>query len=154
VVIPALIGFVLLLTPTGKLPAPRWRWWARVAAAAPVVGLVSLALGPFREPDQAVANPLAVPALAGPLLLVRGVAFVVAGLSIPVGAWSLVVRFRHAVGWSASSCGGCWWRRRQWEWRWRPWRRRRWRAARSRSTGSPPSVSTSGEADRAAESLS
>jgi hypothetical protein len=98
VVIPALIGFVLLLTPTGKLPAPRWRWWARVAAAAPVVGLVSLALGPFREPDQAVANPLAVPALAGPLLLVRGVAFVVAGLSIPVGAWSLVVRFRHARG--------------------------------------------------------
>jgi hypothetical protein len=98
VVIPALIGFVLLLTPTGKLPSQRWRWWARIAAAAPVVGLVSLALGPFREPDQAVTNPLAVPALAGPLQVVRGVAFAVSALAIPVGAWSLVVRFRRARG--------------------------------------------------------
>ena len=62
------------------------------------MGLVSLALGPLREPDQSVAKPLAVGALAGPLLVVRGVAFVVAGLAIPVGAWSLVVRFRRAGG--------------------------------------------------------
>ena len=97
-VIPALIGFVLLLTPTGKLPSRRWRWWARGAAAAPVVGLVSLALGPLGQPGQSVANPLAVDALAGPLLVVRGVTFAVAGLAIPVGAWSLVVRFRSARG--------------------------------------------------------
>ena len=38
--------------------------------------------------------------------MVRTVTFVLAGLAIPVGAWSLVVRFRRAVGWSASSCGG------------------------------------------------
>ena len=96
-VIPALIGFILLLTPTAKLPSPGWRWWAGVAAAAPLLGLVSLALGPFREVDPPVANPLAIDALAGPLLVVRGVAFVVAGLSIPLGAWSLVVRFRRAA---------------------------------------------------------
>jgi hypothetical protein len=98
VVMAACIGFVLLLTPTGSLPSRRWRWWARVAAAAPLVGLVSLALGPFREPGQAVVSPLAVSALAGPLRVVRTVAFVVAGLGIPVGAWSLAVRFRRAVG--------------------------------------------------------
>jgi hypothetical protein len=62
------------------------------------VGLVSLALGPFREPGQTVANPLAIPVLTGPLLVARGVAFVVAGLAIPVGAWSLVVRFRRGRG--------------------------------------------------------
>ena len=77
---------------------PRWRWWARIAAAAPLLGLVSLAVGPFRGPDQSVANPLVVGALAGPLLMVRTVAFVVAGLAIPAGAWSLVVRFRRARG--------------------------------------------------------
>jgi hypothetical protein len=98
VVLPALIGFVLLLTPTGSLPSPRWRRWARVAAVAPLVGVVSSALGPFREPGQAAANPLAVDALAGPLLVVRGASFAAAGLAIPAGAWSLLVRFRRARG--------------------------------------------------------
>jgi hypothetical protein len=63
-----------------------------------VVGLVSLALGPFRQPGQPVANPLAVGALAGPLLVLRGVTFIVAGLAILVGVWSLAVRFRRARG--------------------------------------------------------
>jgi hypothetical protein len=98
VVIPALIGFILLLTPTGSLPSLGWRWWARVAAAAPLVGLVSLAMKPFRDSDQTVANPLAIDALAGPLLMMRTLSFAVAGLAIPVGAWSLVVRFRRAHG--------------------------------------------------------
>jgi hypothetical protein len=97
-VIPALVGFVLLLTPTGTLPSRRWRWWARVAAVTPALGLVSLALSPFREPGPSVANPLAVGALAGPLPVVRTVSFVVAGLAIPLGVWSLVVRFGRARG--------------------------------------------------------
>jgi hypothetical protein len=98
VVIPAVVGYVLLLTPTGTLPSPGWRWWARAAAVAPALGLASLAMGPFREPGQAAANPLAVDALAGPLLVVRTVSFVVAGLAVPLGAWSLVVRFGRARG--------------------------------------------------------
>ncbi len=94
----ACIGFVLLLTPTGSLPSPRWRWWARIAAAAPLVALVSSALLPLDPPYRSVANPLAVPALAGPLRVVNAVTWGVTGLAILVAAWSLVVRFRRARG--------------------------------------------------------
>jgi hypothetical protein len=99
--LPACGGFVLLLTPTGSLPSPRWRWWARVAATAPVVFLVSSALDPqplFPE-YPAVGNPLAVPpALTGPLRDVgeAGGAVVVAALVVAAG--SLAVRFRRARG--------------------------------------------------------
>ena len=45
IVWPACIGFVLLFTPTGSLPSPRWRWWARIAAASLVLALLTAALG-------------------------------------------------------------------------------------------------------------
>jgi hypothetical protein len=94
----ALVGFVLLLTPTGSLPSRRWRWWARVAVVASAVGLVAQALVPFEPPFESVANPLAVPGLASPLLALSAVALLVTGVGIPVGAASLVVRFRRAHG--------------------------------------------------------
>jgi hypothetical protein len=94
----ACLGFMLLLTPSGSLPSPRWRWLARITAAASLLALVLLASQPFEEPFQSVANPLPVPVLAGSPLVVAVVTFVAMLLPILVGAWSLVVRVRRARG--------------------------------------------------------
>jgi hypothetical protein len=96
----ALVGFVLLLTPTGSLPSPGWRWWARVAAAGPVLFLAALTVGPglVIPPYDSVVDAVTFPALAGAVLvaIVAGFSLTVAGLL--VGAVSLVARFRRASG--------------------------------------------------------
>jgi hypothetical protein len=94
------IGFVLLLTPSGSLPSPHWRWWARLAAAAPVGFLLALAVGPglVIPPYDEVIDPVSVPALASAVAAVIAVSFTVAIGGLTVGAWSLVVRFRRARG--------------------------------------------------------
>jgi hypothetical protein len=102
---PGIVGLVLLLTPTGSPPSPRWRWWVRATAVAPLVFVAAEAVLPseFEPPLQAVTSPLTVPALAGGLAggLVQAVDFaalLLVQLSILVGAASLVVRFRRARG--------------------------------------------------------
>ena len=94
----ACLGFVLLLTPTGSLPSPRWRWWARVTTAAPVLFLVAVTLEP--EPldpaYRSLTNPLGLQALQLPIAITDVVASAITVVGVVVGALSLVVRFRRA----------------------------------------------------------
>src|SRR6266487_2403094 len=94
------VSFVLLLTPTGSLPSPRWRWWARVAAAAPVLLVLLSAVDPqpLLPEHPEVGNPLALPVPAGLLLAVTAVGAVIVLATLVVAAGSLVVRFRRARG--------------------------------------------------------
>jgi hypothetical protein len=99
IVLSTLLGFVLLLTPTGSPPSPRWRWWARLVVAAAVVAL-TVHTSPLDPPYQSVRpGPVLV---QGPLAtLVRPAvvaAILVVLLSLLVAAGSLVVRFRRARG--------------------------------------------------------
>jgi len=96
----SLIGFVLLLTPTGALPSPRWRWWARSMVAAPVALLlvVTLAGGPLDPRYQALGGPFDLRGLGGILLVANQLALAVTTLGVVVAAGSLVLRFRRARG--------------------------------------------------------
>jgi hypothetical protein len=108
----SLLGFVLLLTPTGSLPPGRaWRPLARCIGAVLVAVLLALPFAPgrFEAAYLISGGTFAFQAFGGVLLAIYQVAVAVALFTVVLGAWSLVVRFRHAHGVERQHCAGSHW---------------------------------------------
>jgi hypothetical protein len=99
--IPLAMNFVMLLTPSGSLPSPRWRPHVAILLTATALTALADTFGSYSlldPPAPLVRSPLAIPALAGPLEATGILASAVIGLASLVSAGSLVVRFRRASG--------------------------------------------------------
>jgi hypothetical protein len=94
------VGYVLLLTPSGTLPSPRWRWWARLVAAGPVLFLLALTAGPglVIAPYGPFIDRVTAPVLAGAVgaATAASIALAIGGFGAGIG--SLVARLRRARG--------------------------------------------------------
>jgi hypothetical protein len=95
----AMLVFVFLLFPDGRLPSPRWRPVALLGAAATVLFLVEVALRPGSlENTPAYDNPFGVDALGEAIRLAEYPTLAAFGLAVVASIVSLPLRLRHARG--------------------------------------------------------
>jgi hypothetical protein len=96
----AILGFVVLLTPTGSPPTPGWRRWGQVSAVAMAVLLVAATIAPGTIDPQVLAEKGPQdPRTFGGVLLAANLAAQAFGIVVILaGAASMVVRFRRARG--------------------------------------------------------
>jgi hypothetical protein len=92
----ALLPFVFLLFPTGRLPSPRWRWPARASVTGAVLLLVAVPFVPDPEDPDAI-SPWTVQGAAGEALsrIAEAGLIVMFGLVL-AGMSSVLLRFRRA----------------------------------------------------------
>ena len=90
---------VPLYYPTGRLPSPRWRWfaWSLVGAVCILVAARMLVPGES-DVDPEVTNPINLPALAWLNYLVAAMAVWCNGIGIPAGITAVILRMRRSVG--------------------------------------------------------
>jgi signal transduction histidine kinase len=94
------VTFLLLLFPSGHLPSPRWRWFARVLGAGFVLFFVAAVVFPGSLADSGypnVQNPLGVEALR-PLLQFALVFVALIPIGVVGSLVSLVQRYRRSSG--------------------------------------------------------
>jgi signal transduction histidine kinase len=94
------VTFLLLLFPDGRLPSPRWRWFAWALGVGLVVVYFAILLdpGPLQEsPVPNVPNPLGIDAL-GPFLDVAQAMILVIPIGVIASLTALVMRFRRSSG--------------------------------------------------------
>lgn len=96
---PGLWTFLLLLFPTGHLPSPRWRWFARVAFANVLVNSFASAFTPGQFSGDTTINPLGIQALAPVLGVVSQVATSLSAIFVLVAIFGgVLARFWRGSG--------------------------------------------------------
>jgi hypothetical protein len=101
-----LVMLVPLLYPTGRLLSPRWRPVLWLTVLLVLAGMLANAVrpGPLKASQVSVApNPVGIPSAAGLVAAFDVIAAVVGVLLFLAAVASVLLRFRRAVGWSASS---------------------------------------------------
>jgi signal transduction histidine kinase len=92
--------FTVLFFPDGRLPSPRWRWFAWASLVACLLGTLVLVVSPGRVGDTVVIehNPLGLPVSERAAQLLQASVIWTLPASMLVAASSLVLRFRRSSG--------------------------------------------------------